>query len=70
MTYHRLSVMLWAQYYAQFVRPVRDVNEELERWMRVQPWGNPVRSGHDVLAKHSDYGCVNAGLEPAGPGSL
>ena len=40
-TYHGLSVTVLAQYYAQFVRPVGDVNEELERWIR-EPLGNPV----------------------------
>ena len=43
-TYHGLSMTVLVQYYARFVRPLGDVNEELERWMRVQPWGNPVRS--------------------------
>ncbi len=40
-TYHGLSMTVLVQYYEQFVRPVGDVNEELERWIR-KPLGNPV----------------------------
>ena len=40
-TYHGLSMTVLVQYYARFVRPLGDVNEELERWMREQ-LGNPV----------------------------